>query len=463
MSIISSELALAIDTAATFVCQSGYIVQKKAHQSVESYNSQQVREEDRKSGFITCTWVLGFLLSMFAAIVHASMTAFADIVLLSFNAATAIIIQVVLSMVFLKEVFIWRYDLPALILIISGSTCIIMTANFSELHLDVDTIKGCLTSVKSIAFYVVAFMLLNCTFVVVKKMLQYLAIFEHETERFLNLQHVGMDSENSGHSRHSQLLVSPSGLALGVETQSSQCDDHEVSQPTESEYFIQQQRDNEVMQLRKQKKEPRRPARLLLGLVGKMSDELIDKISPKYGRRLRRFIKLPVVLLTLSSGVCGGTSLVQIKSFGEIVGGSELSSNFFLSLLLVAMGLGCSAMQVYLLNLSMKYYNNTDVMPIYQSFVLINWMVSGLVLLDESSLYTFFELLRLGASCLLVILGIFVLTLKQSEIAREEFHNTAGSSLSSSAARVNQPLLSSERGLEHLKTSKGGKDDDDDD
>ena len=68
----------------------------------------------------------------------------------------------------------------------------------------------------------------------------------------------------------------------------------------------------------------------------------------------------------------------------------------------------------------MKYFNNTDVMPIYQSFVLINWMVSGLVLLDESKLYTWGELFRLGASCLLVVLGIYVITLKQSEIVRLE-------------------------------------------
>ena len=66
----------------------------------------------------------------------------------------------------------------------------------------------------------------------------------------------------------------------------------------------------------------------------------------------------------------------------------------------------------------MKYFNNTDVMPIYQSFILMTWMGSGLVLLDESALYTWVELILLGASCMLVISGIFVLTLKQSEIAR---------------------------------------------
>ena len=56
------------------------------------------------------------------------MTPFADIVLLSFNSATAIVIQIILAIVFLNEVFICKYDLPALALIISGSICIILTA-----------------------------------------------------------------------------------------------------------------------------------------------------------------------------------------------------------------------------------------------------------------------------------------------------------------------------------------------
>ena len=102
----------------------------------------------------------------------------------------------------------------------------------------------------------------------------------------------------------------------------------------------------------------------------------------------------------------------MMKGFGEIVNGLERSGNKFLALVLVIMGLGAAAMQTYLLNLSMKYYNNIDVMPIYQSFILINWMMSGLVLLDESNLYSWGELFRLGASCILVILGILVLTFK---------------------------------------------------
>ena len=100
------------------------------------------------------------------------MTAFADIVLLSFNAATAIVFQILLSIIFLKEVIIWRFDLPALTLIICGSCCIILTANFADLTLTVQLMKDHLTSGKSIAFYIFTFIMINSSFFVVRRMLR---------------------------------------------------------------------------------------------------------------------------------------------------------------------------------------------------------------------------------------------------------------------------------------------------
>ena len=64
------------------------------------------------------------------------------------------------------------------------------------------------------------------------------------------------------------------------------------------------------------------------------------------------------------------------------------------------------------LNLSMKYYNNLDVMPIYQSTILMGLMVSGLLVLNESALYTVGELFLLFGSAIVVIAGIYLLTKK---------------------------------------------------
>ena len=120
--------------------------------SVEAFNVAQDNVDDRRSGFFTCKWVIGFICSLIAGILHVGrcfrhtflsliyifllffivVTPFVDIVVLSFNSATAILIQVFMAIFFLNEVFICKYDLTALFLIILGSSCLILTANFSQ-------------------------------------------------------------------------------------------------------------------------------------------------------------------------------------------------------------------------------------------------------------------------------------------------------------------------------------------
>ena len=68
---ISPALALFIDTTVTILAQSGYIIQKKAHQSVEAHNSTITNESERKSGFYTCKWILGISIATIAGFFHA--------------------------------------------------------------------------------------------------------------------------------------------------------------------------------------------------------------------------------------------------------------------------------------------------------------------------------------------------------------------------------------------------------
>ena len=57
-------------------------------------------------------------------------------------------------------------------------------------------------------------------------------------------------------------------------------------------------------------------------------------------------------------------------------------------------------------------------MPINQALLLCSVILSGLILLDESKFYSWSELMQLVASSMIVILGIYVLTLKQSSIVQ---------------------------------------------
>lgn len=145
------------------------------------------------------------MLSIFAGILHAAATPFADIVLLSFNSATAIVIQVFIATCFLNEVIICRYDLPALFLIIIGSVFIILTANFDEVPSSVASHKEDLTSIKTILYGCLVFVLLNITFFTVKSLRRYLALFEQNAEEWLKEAKNDMKVDSSVNLLHELL------------------------------------------------------------------------------------------------------------------------------------------------------------------------------------------------------------------------------------------------------------------
>lgn len=154
--------------------------------SVEGVNVTIDDEKDRKSGFCTCRWALGFTLSLVAGILHVVVTPFVDIVVLSFNSATAIVIQVFMAIFLLNEVFICKFDLTALFLIILGSACLILTANFNDQEYSTEVLKKDLMTPKSICYFVLVFLIVNLTFYVLKNMKQSLAHFEKDVENWLD-------------------------------------------------------------------------------------------------------------------------------------------------------------------------------------------------------------------------------------------------------------------------------------
>ena len=153
------------------------------HQSVEKHNEQQTNPSDKKSGFLTWTWVLGLALSISGELTQQGVvTPFADLVAMSFNASLAIVIQVCLAVFCLKEVFVVRYDLTAIILILIGSSCIILTANFSEVVIKMKHIRKLLTSPKSMVYYSFTVVMIIGAFVLLNRVLKKLAVFERDVE-----------------------------------------------------------------------------------------------------------------------------------------------------------------------------------------------------------------------------------------------------------------------------------------
>mmetsp|Transcript_15392 Transcript_15392/g.19448 ORF Transcript_15392/g.19448 Transcript_15392/m.19448 type:complete len:91 (-) Transcript_15392:929-1201(-) len=74
-------------------------------------------------------WALGFIFIVMNVLCHSLIVPFCDLTLLACNAATAIIVNMLLSVNVLGEKFIWQYDLIAMLLIATGSVTIVMNAH----------------------------------------------------------------------------------------------------------------------------------------------------------------------------------------------------------------------------------------------------------------------------------------------------------------------------------------------
>ena len=94
-----------------------------------------------------------------------------------------------------------------------------------------------------------------------------------------------------------------------------------------------------------------------MALIGKLSDDFVKDISKDAGYTLKSQLKTPGVLLCTCAGLLAGFALVMCKSGGEILYGAHSNSERLLCLPTYFMGFGAAILQVYMINLSMKFYN----------------------------------------------------------------------------------------------------------
>ena len=116
--------AFIVDSIATILVNASFSVQKLAHRQIE-------RKEDAGSRAHCCnlTWWMGTLLMAIGTVIHLICLPYCDMTLLSANSTLAIIVNLMLSVWLFNEVFICKYDVPAMLLIIGGSAFIVLLAN----------------------------------------------------------------------------------------------------------------------------------------------------------------------------------------------------------------------------------------------------------------------------------------------------------------------------------------------
>ena len=123
-------------------------------------------------------------MSVTATLTHLAVLPYADLTLLSVNAITGIVWALILSIFFLNERLIVKYDIPALILIVGGCLTIVLLSNKEMVDFDADTITAMLFSVKTLAYLSFCCVIIVIDYVVLNYVLKLLRDFEVDATKY---------------------------------------------------------------------------------------------------------------------------------------------------------------------------------------------------------------------------------------------------------------------------------------
>lgn len=161
----------------TIFGQVGYLLQKKAHLNLEKTNSQ-----SQIGYWFNPLWILGLIIVFATGAAHCAVLPFADLVLLSTNCAWAIVFGQILSVAVLKERFMWRYDLPALFLVITGCLTIVFNANYETISYSKEKIDKLLYNKLNLSIYILLTLVFLLSRVMDCYFQKFLNRFEKEAE-----------------------------------------------------------------------------------------------------------------------------------------------------------------------------------------------------------------------------------------------------------------------------------------
>ena len=119
-------------------------------QKVELMNMEKEGQEDGRRkitpAYCRLQWNIGLFLLFFGGAMQVVVLPYADLVLISTNAIAAILFNTFLSVKFLGEKFVWKYDVPAYTLMSLGAIVIVLQASSTEKQFGPDEMKVLLMS-----------------------------------------------------------------------------------------------------------------------------------------------------------------------------------------------------------------------------------------------------------------------------------------------------------------------------
>ena len=116
----------------------------------------------------------------------------------------------------------------------------------------------------------------------------------------------------------------------------------------------------------------------------------------------------------MSCGSLVASNIIFLKCFGEILKAGEYQEMKGLVIACLTLGILGGLMFIFTLNVAMRYYDNIDVIPVFQSFILLMTLSSGWIVFNEVQFYTPIQIAGIVCTSLVVCAGIKTITLKRA-------------------------------------------------
>ena len=165
--------------------------------------------------------------------------------------------------------------------------------------------------------------------------------------------------------------------------------------------------------------EKRRPYRIIIEKLNTMEPSKLTKVSYR-SKMLQHVVKVPMVLLILSAAFISGCSVLLLKIVDTILQMGDWQEHCILVVLLILGMLYTGDTQLQFLNLAIQLYDQLEVVPIYQTFILFAWTSIGLVLYNEYVFYTTEQICGLFGAAFVCLVGVKTLTMKHKQEKNED-------------------------------------------
>ena len=124
------------------------------YMKIANHKAEEAAKEGKKYNvYCSITWGIGFLFVIIGSILNLVALPFCGLILFSTTVGIGIVFNNIAAILFLKEKIIWKYDLPAFILIVGGSSAIVLLSAEEELDYTSEEIEKHLKGKGAIMLY----------------------------------------------------------------------------------------------------------------------------------------------------------------------------------------------------------------------------------------------------------------------------------------------------------------------